>query len=126
MVLIGIFAGLAVVLASIGLYGVIAYLVSQRLHEFGLRMALGAQSRDIFRLVLVQGLKLAGVGVGFGLVASFVFSRLLQSFLFEVNAVDPLTYGGVSVLLIGITLFACCVPAFRATRVDPMVALRYE
>ena len=126
MILIGIFAGLAVGLASIGLYGVIAYLVSQRLHEFGIRVAMGASNGDIFRLVLTQGLKLAVIGVGSGLLASMAFSRVLRSFLFEVSAVDPVTYLVVSVLLVGVTLAACCVPAFRATRVDPMVALRYE
>ena len=126
MILVGIFAVLAVFLASIGLYGVVAYLVSQRLHEFGVRMALGARNRDIFRLVFAQGLKLSASGVVLGLLASLAFSRVLRSSLFEISPLDPLTYAAVAVLLTGVTLLACSVPALRATRVDPMLALRYE
>ena len=124
--LIGMFAVLALLLAAIGLYGLITYSVSQRKTEIGIRMALGATREDILRLVLRRGSALAFTGVAIGLFASIAASRLLSSMLFAVSPKDPETFGAVALLLITVALGACYVPARRATRVDPMVALRYE
>ncbi len=120
------FGLLALLLAATGLYGVMAYLVSGRMKEFGIRVALGARSTDVLRLVLSEGLMLVGVGIIVGLLASVLFTRVLQSVLYDVSATDPLTFAGIALLLTVVALLACYIPARRAMKVDPMIALRYE
>jgi predicted permease len=124
--LIGSFAILALLLAMIGLYGLVSYSISQRTRELGVRIALGASSRDVLRLVLGEGSRLAFIGVAFGLFAAFAMTGLMRSLLFGVSPADPLTFLAVAGLLIGVALTACYIPARRASRVDPMVVLRYE
>jgi putative ABC transport system permease protein len=124
--LLGIFAALAMLLTAVGLYGVISYSVAQRTHELGIRMALGGQPQDMLRLIVGQGLRLAMFGVGIGLVAAFALTHFLSSMLFGVSSADPISYISVVSLLLVVVIVACYVPARRAMRVDPMVALRYE
>jgi putative ABC transport system permease protein len=122
----GMFGVLALLLASVGLYGVMSYMVAQRTREVGVRVAIGAQRSDVLKLVLRQGLTLTAIGLGIGLVVAFACTRVLSGLLYEISAVDPVTFAGVSLLLVVIAMLACYIPARRATKIDPVVALRYE
>jgi putative ABC transport system permease protein len=124
--LLGIFAGLALILASIGIYGVMSYSVTQRIHEIGIRMALGARPIDVLKLIVRQGLVLALIGVFLGVIASLALTRVLASQLYGVTPTDPVTFTTISVLLILVAVIACSIPAMRATKVDPMIAVRHE
>ena len=124
--LLSSFSGIALILAAVGIFGVISYSVSQRTREIGIRMALGAQPHSVLRLILRQGAKLALLGLGAGTVAALLLTRLMASLLYRVSATDPLTFGAVGIVLLGAAVTACYIPARRAMRVDPMVALRHE
>lgn len=126
MLLLGVFASVALALATIGIYGVMAYLVNQGTRELGIRIALGASPRHILNLVVRQGMALAFAGVTLGLGASFMLTRLIRSLLFGVRATDPITFAGISFLLAIVTLLACYIPAQRAARIDPLISLRCD
>jgi ABC-type antimicrobial peptide transport system permease subunit len=122
--LLGIFAGLALTLAAVGTYGVLSYLVSERRQEIGIRMALGADRAQILKLVMVRGLVLSGIGLALGLIASLGLTRLIRTMLFNVKPADPAILAGVAAVIAGVAVIACFVPAWRATRVDPLVVFR--
>ncbi len=126
MMLLGTFAALALILAAVGIYGLIACFVSQRTHEIGVRIALGAQRRDVLRLVMGDGARLALAGIALGVAGALATTRVMASLLFEVKPADPATYALVAILLAIVALAACYIPARRAMRVDPMAALHYE
>jgi putative ABC transport system permease protein len=124
--LLGVFATVALLLAAIGIYGVMAYSFSQRTHEIGIRIALGAQHMDILRLAVGEGMQLVVIGLAFGLVGAAVLTRFIRTMLFDVSPADPITFAAISAVLAGVAFLACYIPARRATRVDPLVALREE
>jgi ABC-type antimicrobial peptide transport system permease subunit len=124
--LVGSFAGLALILATIGLYGVVSYSVQQRTHEIGIRISVGATRRDVLSMVLRSGARLAGVGIVAGLLAAWAVTRMMSSFLYGMRPTDPLTFTAVAALLLGVALLACYLPARRAAGIDPLIALKYE
>jgi putative ABC transport system permease protein len=126
MLLLAIFAGVALVLAAVGIYGVMSYSVAQQTREIGIRMALGAQRGDVLKMTVMEGLKLVALGLVIGLAAAFVLTRVMASLLFGISATDPVTFITISFVLLAVALLASYIPALRATRVDPMIALRAQ
>ena len=124
--MVALFALTALLLASLGIYGVISYLVTERTREIGIRLALGAQKRNILRVILQQGLRLAVAGAAIGIVCAAIVSHLMATLLYEVKPTDPLSFAGVAALFVFVALLACYLPARRAMKIDPMVALRHE
>lgn len=126
MLLFGVFAGIALVISMVGIYGVISYAVSQRTHEIGIRMALGAQAKDVLRMVVWRGMRLTFVGVAIGLASALALTRIMRNLLFEVSPADPATFTLITLSLIAVAFIASYIPARRATKVDPLIALRSE
>jgi putative ABC transport system permease protein len=126
MLLLAIFAALALVLAAVGIYGVMSYTVAQQTRDIGIRIALGAKQRDVLKMTLNQGLKLVGLGLGIGLPAAFILTRVMSSLLFGISATDPITFLSISLVVLAVALLASYIPALRATKIDPMVALRAQ